>query len=147
MPSVEVNNIYTRRSRSGQRNWGDYVRRSQERLYTQTPSVPPPLIPSQQDTTIHWETSSTSSSSSTSPPHTPEDDSTIGQQTQYDGDEDLIVPRRIESTPARFRKKSVCILHCRYCDTRLSARAMRAVLLADARVELFSTDLPPHGYV
>ncbi|KAI7872792.1 FAM72 protein-domain-containing protein [Spinellus fusiger] len=38
--------------------------------------------------------------------------------------------------------KKVYRLHCRHCSGRLSVRSMKAILLADTRVELYSTDLP-----
>jgi len=45
----------------------------------------------------------------------------------------------------RFEKKPVCNLECRYCDRSVCNRAMKAILLADVRVELFSTDFIPMG--
>ncbi|KAJ1814863.1 hypothetical protein LPJ60_005908, partial [Coemansia sp. RSA 2675] len=39
--------------------------------------------------------------------------------------------------------KSACRLFCRYCDNNVCTRGMRALLLADNRIELFSTDMPP----
>lgn len=44
---------------------------------------------------------------------------------------------------SHFRYKVVCRLNCRYCERRLCNRAMKAILLADTKVELYSTDLPP----
>ncbi|ORX70524.1 hypothetical protein DL89DRAFT_266727 [Linderina pennispora] len=41
------------------------------------------------------------------------------------------------------RSKSVCRLYCRYCHNNVCSRGMRALLLADNRIELFSTDMPP----
>ncbi|KAL7747958.1 hypothetical protein RI367_006706 [Sorochytrium milnesiophthora] len=43
------------------------------------------------------------------------------------------------------RAKTVCCLKCRHCDSQVCARGMKAILLADAGVELFSTDAPPMG--
>ncbi|KAI9216789.1 FAM72 protein-domain-containing protein [Blastocladiella britannica] len=43
----------------------------------------------------------------------------------------------------RYRSKAVCKLDCKYCGTPVCNRAMKAVLLADAGIELFSTDCPP----
>lgn len=37
----------------------------------------------------------------------------------------------------------MCVLRCRFCAQVLSARGMKAVLLADTDVDLFSTDIPP----
>ncbi|XP_023496213.1 protein FAM72A isoform X2 [Equus asinus] len=42
-----------------------------------------------------------------------------------------------------FRERRVCVLRCRFCAQVLSARGMKAVLLADTDVDLFSTDIPP----
>ncbi|ORZ38404.1 protein FAM72, partial [Catenaria anguillulae PL171] len=50
-------------------------------------------------------------------------------------------------THPQFRTKPVCHLACRHCHRLVSNRAMKAVLLADTRVELFSTDLPLKGAV
>ena len=51
-----------------------------------------------------------------------------------------IMSRRIH--PA-FQTKTVVKLECKYCERRICARGMRALLLADTKVELYSTDLPP----
>ncbi|CAK8698582.1 protein FAM72A-like [Clavelina lepadiformis] len=42
-----------------------------------------------------------------------------------------------------FRHKDVYVLWCVYCDNELSDRTMKAILLADIKVDLYSTDLPP----
>lgn len=42
-----------------------------------------------------------------------------------------------------LRNKIVYNLHCAYCETHICGRAMRAILLADTKVELYSTDIPP----
>lgn len=42
-----------------------------------------------------------------------------------------------------FQTKTVVKLECRYCERNICARGMRALLLADTKVELYSTDLPP----
>ena len=44
-----------------------------------------------------------------------------------------------------FREKTVVNLHCKFCDKCLSWRGMKANLLADTSVELFSTDSPLVG--
>ncbi len=44
-----------------------------------------------------------------------------------------------------FRKKQVIELTCKYCDIRVCSRGMKAVLLADTAVQLFSTDAPSQG--
>ncbi|KAJ3368244.1 Protein fam72b [Allomyces arbusculus] len=44
---------------------------------------------------------------------------------------------------SRNHTKVVCKLECRYCRTPVCNRGMKAILLADAGVELFSTDFPP----
>ncbi|KAH6581039.1 hypothetical protein BASA60_002628 [Batrachochytrium salamandrivorans] len=43
----------------------------------------------------------------------------------------------------QFRSKTVCMLNCRHCSTVICNRGMKAILLGDTRVELFSTDVPP----
>ncbi|KNC69614.1 hypothetical protein SARC_17872, partial [Sphaeroforma arctica JP610] len=42
-----------------------------------------------------------------------------------------------------FEAKAVCTITCRFCESELSDRGMRAILLGDTNVELYSTDLPP----
>ncbi|XP_060701026.1 protein FAM72A isoform X1 [Chiloscyllium punctatum] len=42
-----------------------------------------------------------------------------------------------------FKNKLVNLLCCKFCDNVLCARGMKAVLLADTDVELYSTDIPP----
>lgn len=42
-----------------------------------------------------------------------------------------------------FHTKSVVKLECKYCEKDICARGMRALLLADTNVELYSTDFPP----
>ncbi|KAI8926085.1 FAM72 protein-domain-containing protein, partial [Entophlyctis helioformis] len=46
-----------------------------------------------------------------------------------------------------FRSKSVCQLECRFCGQGICKRGMKAILLADTRVELYSTDIVPPGRV
>ncbi|KAF9988353.1 Protein fam72a [Modicella reniformis] len=43
----------------------------------------------------------------------------------------------------QFRAKTVCRLTCKSCLTDVCMRGMKAILLADSRVELYSTDRPP----
>ncbi|KAI8845554.1 FAM72 protein-domain-containing protein [Chytridium lagenaria] len=55
-------------------------------------------------------------------------------------------PRSNYSNPfvhPQFRSKAVCKLFCRHCDTLVCTRGMKAILLGDTRVELYSTDSPP----
>lgn len=49
----------------------------------------------------------------------------------------------VQATASPLRNKIVYELHCCYCQTHICGRAMRAILLADTKVELFSTDVPP----
>ncbi|XP_003382986.1 PREDICTED: protein FAM72A-like [Amphimedon queenslandica] len=44
-----------------------------------------------------------------------------------------------------FKTKPVYELNCSYCDHLVCVRGMRAILLADKTVELYSTDQPPPG--
>ncbi|KAI8820957.1 FAM72 protein-domain-containing protein [Fimicolochytrium jonesii] len=54
---------------------------------------------------------------------------------------------QVETEPIRpqFRSKIVCELTCRHCEAVVCRRGMKAILLADMNIELFSTDVPPHG--
>ncbi|TPX59026.1 hypothetical protein SpCBS45565_g07854 [Spizellomyces sp. 'palustris'] len=45
----------------------------------------------------------------------------------------------------QFRSKVVCELTCRHCTAVVCRRGMKAILLADMNIELFSTDVPPNG--
>ncbi|KAG0050151.1 Protein fam72a [Gryganskiella cystojenkinii] len=45
----------------------------------------------------------------------------------------------------QFQAKAVCRLTCKSCLSDVCMRGMKAILLADARVELYSTDRPPVG--
>ncbi|KAF9208907.1 Protein fam72a [Podila verticillata] len=45
----------------------------------------------------------------------------------------------------QFRAKAVCRLTCRSCLSDVCMRGMKAILLADSRIELYSTDRPPAG--
>ncbi|KAF9954531.1 Protein fam72a [Mortierella alpina] len=45
----------------------------------------------------------------------------------------------------QFRAKAVCRLTCKSCLSDVCMRGMKAILLADSRVELYSTDRPPRG--
>ncbi|XP_071494724.1 protein FAM72A-like [Diadema setosum] len=46
-----------------------------------------------------------------------------------------------------FKKKPVVYLFCRYCNSCICKRGMKAVLLADTNVELYSTDAPCSGTI
>lgn len=46
-----------------------------------------------------------------------------------------------------LRNKIVYKLNCTYCKASVCERAMRAILLADTKVELYSTDIPPKAVV
>ncbi|KAJ3326299.1 Protein fam72a [Boothiomyces sp. JEL0866] len=64
-----------------------------------------------------------------------------------------ISPRRASSSGGavnpsihpQFRSKTVCNLYCSHCESRLCERGMRAILLGNTSVELYSTDRPPFG--
>ncbi|KAJ1550998.1 Protein fam72a [Nowakowskiella sp. JEL0078] len=45
----------------------------------------------------------------------------------------------------QFRSKTVCKLFCKACGELMCLRGMKAILLGNAKVELFSTDIPPNG--
>lgn len=42
-----------------------------------------------------------------------------------------------------FQSKPVYVLQCRLCESNVCVRGMKAMLLADRSMELYSTDLPP----
>lgn len=42
-----------------------------------------------------------------------------------------------------LRNKTVYQLRCMFCAERVCVRAMKAILLADTKIELYSTDIPP----
>lgn len=46
-----------------------------------------------------------------------------------------------------FQTKTVVKLECKYCERNICVRGMRALLLADTNVELYSTDLPPENAI
>jgi len=46
-----------------------------------------------------------------------------------------------------FKSKPVYELRCLICDALMCARGMKAILLADRSVELYSTDMPPPSAV
>lgn len=48
--------------------------------------------------------------------------------------------QRIASLHPSFMSKEVCMLNCKFCETTICQRGMKAILLADTRIELFSTD-------
>ncbi|KAJ8327423.1 hypothetical protein QVD99_008037 [Batrachochytrium dendrobatidis] len=50
-----------------------------------------------------------------------------------------------QSMRPHFRSKVVCILNCLHCSSQVCKRGMKAILLADTNIELFSTDAPPFG--
>lgn len=52
--------------------------------------------------------------------------------------------RRIQATQGSHRSKTVYKIFCGFCSSAVCNRGMRAILLADLKVELFSTDSPPH---
>lgn len=54
-----------------------------------------------------------------------------------------VVHPRALSPNSPLRNKIVYVLSCSSCYTLLCTRAMRAILLADTKVELYSTDIPP----
>ena len=54
------------------------------------------------------------------------------------------MPRK--SLHPTFQKKRVVELSCRYCGNVVCDRGMKAILLADTAVELYSTDLAPERY-
>lgn len=51
-------------------------------------------------------------------------------------------PRALSPT-SPLRNKIVYLLNCVTCNRTLCTRAMRAILLADTKIELYSTDIPP----
>ncbi|CAI2170491.1 7934_t:CDS:2 [Funneliformis geosporum] len=49
----------------------------------------------------------------------------------------------LQSMHHHFRSKTVCKLNCAHCNNSVCVRGMKAMLLADTRIELYSTDVPP----
>ena len=49
------------------------------------------------------------------------------------------------SVHPHFRSKAVCTIFCQHCSSALCERGMRAILLGNTSVELYSTDRPPFG--
>lgn len=47
------------------------------------------------------------------------------------------------SSSSTLRNKIVYALQCAYCQITVCRRAMKAILLADTKIELYSTDIPP----
>ncbi|XP_028652516.1 protein FAM72A isoform X1 [Erpetoichthys calabaricus] len=46
-----------------------------------------------------------------------------------------------------FKNKCVSLIFCKFCENILCTRGMKAVLLADNEVELYSTDIPPNSTI
>ncbi|XP_071375023.1 protein FAM72A isoform X2 [Centroberyx affinis] len=51
----------------------------------------------------------------------------------------------MSTSNANFKNKCVTQVNCIFCDSLLCTRGMKAVLLADTEIELFSTDIPPNS--
>ncbi|OWK08174.1 FAM72A, partial [Cervus elaphus hippelaphus] len=49
----------------------------------------------------------------------------------------------MSTSSCTFKDRRVSILCCKFCKQVLSSRGMKAVLLADTEIDLFSTDIPP----
>lgn len=65
------------------------------------------------------------------------------QQQQQQQQQQHIGSQQPQRNNGHLRNKLVFRLHCRYCQSGCCNRAMRAILLADTKVELYSTDIPP----
>jgi hypothetical protein len=46
-----------------------------------------------------------------------------------------------------LRNKIVYLLRCQFCMQKVCVRAMKAILLADTKIELYSTDIPPNKLI
>ncbi|KAF6075125.1 hypothetical protein HJG60_009521 [Phyllostomus discolor] len=53
----------------------------------------------------------------------------------------------MSTSSCSFKDRYVSILYCKFCKQALSSRGMKAVLLADTEIDLFSTDIPPTNTV
>ncbi|XP_026938626.1 protein FAM72A isoform X2 [Sagmatias obliquidens] len=53
----------------------------------------------------------------------------------------------MSTSSCSFNDRRVSILCCKFCKQVLSSRGMKAVLLADTEIDLFSTDIPPTNAV
>lgn len=71
------------------------------------------------------------------------------RETDRGVERDVRVERveRVQRARPQFRAKVVCELECLHCKTRVCDRGMKAILLADMAVELFSTDTPPESII
>lgn len=54
-------------------------------------------------------------------------------------------PPTMSTSSCTFEDRCVAVLCCRFCQQVLSSRGMKAVLLADTEIDLYSTDIPPSG--
>ncbi|KAI3370248.1 hypothetical protein L3Q82_025029, partial [Scortum barcoo] len=57
----------------------------------------------------------------------------------------FLIRTTMSTSNANFKNKCVTQVNCIFCDSLLCTRGMKAVLLADTEVELFSTDIPPNS--
>ncbi|KAG0291782.1 Protein fam72a [Linnemannia gamsii] len=91
--------------------------------------------------------SATSSSSSQSGPTTPTTAPTAAAAAPVNSNIYANnFPNNISpSLHPQFRAKAVCRLTCKSCLSDVCMRGMKAILLADSRIELYSTDRPPKG--
>lgn len=53
----------------------------------------------------------------------------------------------MSTSSCSFKDRCVSVLCCKFCKQVLSSRGMKAVLLADTEIDLFSTDIPPTNTV
>eukprot|EP01134_Creolimax_fragrantissima_P004234 CFRG4234T1 len=70
-------------------------------------------------------------------------DGTLNVHTQQLRSRMVRAMRTSQIAQQQFEAKTVCNLTCRFCQSELTDRGMRAILLGDTNVELYSTDLPP----
>lgn len=55
----------------------------------------------------------------------------------------ITIAQTANNASSTLRNKIVYALQCAYCQITVCRRAMKAILLADTKIELYSTDIPP----
>lgn len=89
----------------------------------------------------HWSSVIRSNSSAASPPPLPLNI----HRRQYSANTQLYLGQ--QHSDSQSPKKSVYLLHCSYCSKFVCHRGMKATLLANTSIHLYSTDAPPPNSV
>merc|ERR1719198_54699 len=83
----------------------------------------------------HQDSQSQQQQEQTTPPRTAQPHPSMNPNSNY--------TNNLSSLSQQFRSKAVCQLFCKFCCNEVCKRGMKAILLGDISIELFSTDLPP----